>query len=153
MRFADGFLSVKDTIKHHQEVLRRRRAVQIGKLGRTLSSARAALVNKQCEMGVRTYLFLVQKLKNQYQVYRGRIVNVTYELPQDEKPLIPDYYDELNITSQVSVWIKLSSLMNSSMHDLAKYRIASSKKSVRNAIRSSMAAMFIIEEAVCIDDW
>ncbi|MHC4176893.1 MAG: hypothetical protein ACYSWU_05270 [Planctomycetota bacterium] len=148
MRFADGFLSAQDTIDRHKEVLAEHGVVRIGKLGKTLGRAHVDRVNRQCEERVRTYLFLAQKVGRQYEVYRGKIVNIGYSLPRGEKNLVPKYYDALKITEQVSVWMKLSTLVKAKPHEFRDYRIASSKKPVLNALWGSMAAIFVIEEGI-----
>lgn len=151
MRFADGFLSAEDTIKRHMEVLNEHGVVCIGKLGKALGPKPVERINSQCEKGVRSYLFLAQKKRQEYEVHRGRIVGISYSLPHRERKLVPQYYDELAITGQVTVWIKLSSLVKDK-GELRHYRIASSKKSTLNALRASMAAIFVIEKGVAITD-
>lgn len=151
MRFADGFLSAEDTIARHLEVIERHGAVWIGKLGKALGDNWIAIANEQCRRGEATYLLLVQKSGSSYEAHRGRVLEITKQLPSDGAKLVPKYYHENSITRQVSFWVKLASLVKVKQGGLMEYRIASSGRPLPSTLRKSMAALFVVKEGRGID--
>ena len=151
MRFADGFLSAEDTIAEHRAVIAKHGCALIGKLGKTLGEDHITQLRKQCQEGTPTYLFLVQKVGREYEVHCANVLDVSRNLPVKEKSLVPKYYDRLGISSQIALWFKVSRISRFKTGGLSDYRIASSKKRVSQALRGSMAGLFIIEEGIAMD--
>jgi hypothetical protein len=83
MRFADGFLSARDTIAEHKAVIARRGCVRVGKLGKTLAEYRIRRLTRQCQEDTPTYLFLVQKVGQEYEIHRANMLDVSRCLPDD----------------------------------------------------------------------
>lgn len=142
MRFADSVLQVKDTIKEHHDIIEKHEAVWIGKLGKPLGPDSIKAVNRQVEADYTTYLFLVQKVRGEYAVYRGKVMAVAKELPEKERKLVPSYYRD----KKLSFWTKLSSIEPVSPRVLNNYHIASSSRPVLGTLKRSMAGMFVLNE-------
>src|SRR3989442_11376911 len=92
VRYSDKFMSVSSTIEKHNELITRRGAVWFGKVGKPLAQRRIDQFHKQIEQGNKTYLYLIQKSKNIYEVYQCDVVQMARSVPEHEEDLVPDYY-------------------------------------------------------------
>lgn len=144
MRFSNEMSRVKDVIEAHRAVIDEHKAVWLGKMGKPLGMPKVDKLNAQSKSGVPTYVFMVQRVKGVYQVYRGTVLEVARRRP--ERALVPPYYLKDNIVQYVSLWIKLSQLEKVNLDELSNYRIASSGMAVPATLTRSMAALFFIKE-------
>lgn len=118
----------------------------MGKLGRPLGRDNIATINRQCSEQKSTYLYLVQRVGNQFSAYCGTILQVSYTLPKNEKHLVPDYYDERQILKMVGFWIKISGIKTLKADRFNKLYIASSRMPVQETLKHSMAALFVVRQ-------
>ena len=151
MRFADGFRSTEDTIERHREVIEKKGAVWVGKLGRPVGTKITGPITTQVDDGEPSYLFLVQRVGTQYDAFRGRIVSVAREVPEGEEGLVPKYYKDSGFLDEVTFWVKISSLAKVKAGGLSEYRVASSGRPLLSTLRSSMAPAFAIKYGRGVD--
>ena len=82
LRFSDAFLREGNTIPLHQHVLKERAAVWYGKTGKPLARRHVMRINAECEAGVPTFLYLVQRVRGNYEVYRGVVEAMSRRLSE-----------------------------------------------------------------------
>ena len=133
---------IDDAIPRHQRLIDKHGEVWFGKMGKTLGRPHVANINAQCAQGIPTYTYLVERTKSGYQVYRGRIVQVSREHPEDAEK-IPGYYSSAGIMRYIKLWIRLSDMRLVNSEVLGRLRIATSGFTVADTLQASMAAMFI----------
>jgi len=142
MRFADSMMSIDDTIVEHQAIIKSRGAVWIGKIGKTLAELHIEKINMQCKQREKAYLFLVQKMESQYNIYRGDVMQMARTLPSNETAMVPKYFRNTG----ASFWTKLSKLSPVQKITMGDYHIASSHRPILGTLKRSMAALFVIGE-------
>ena len=145
MRYSDKLTAVEDTIAAHQDVAKRKGAVWLGKMGKTLSWQHINTLNEQCQDGVPTYVFLVQKHRHDYEVYQGNVIEVSRVCPEDRR-LIPPYYEEQGIIRYIRLWQKLTAIRKLDAAALKRLHIASSGSSAAETLPHSMAALFLVRQ-------
>jgi hypothetical protein len=144
MRYSDKFSD--DTIAAHLDVIERKGSVWLGKMGKTLARHHVKTLNEQCGKKIPTYVFLVQKSRGGYEVYRGSLAEVSRTFPENQK-LIPSYYDRQKITSYIRLWQRLTDIKKMDSAVLKRLHIATSGSSAADTIRQSMAALFIVHQS------
>ena len=146
MRFSDKLGAIEDTVEAHSIMIKKHGAVWFGKMGKTLSRQNIERLNKQCEQGTPTHLYLVQKTANRYEIYRGVILAVRRETPIKDRKIIPPYYEKNRLSLYMNLWVKLSGLDRIELTSLSSLYIATSGFAAPETLRASMAAIFIIKE-------
>jgi hypothetical protein len=144
MRFSDRMGFTQNTIAAHREVIQKRGATWLGKMGKTLGLGKVARINRQCRDRVPTFIYLVQKAPGGYQVYCGKISEVRRKLPPGGRRLVPEYYEANGLEKFMRLWIKLSSLHQVSSFEIADYVISSSGMPTLSTLGRSMAALFVV---------
>jgi hypothetical protein len=146
LRFSDTLLKEGDTIGEHNQVVSREGAVWFGKMGSPVSQHHIDLFNKQVEDGIPTYVYLVKGNRRKSIAYRCRLIAAARSLPENEKHLMPSYYNDLDLTKYMKFWVKLSDLIPISFDDLSKMRVASSVLPIRETlIKSATGHFFLVE--------
>jgi hypothetical protein len=145
MKYSDKLTAVEDTIAAHQEVAKRKGAVWLGKMGKSLARRHVDTLNEQCKDGVPTYVFLVQKHRDGYEVYQGNVIEVRRVSPEDRQ-LIPPYYEKQGIIRYVRLWQKLTAIRKLDAAALKRLYIASSGSSAADTLPRSMAALFLVHQ-------
>lgn len=149
LRFSDELYRTGGVIDKHRAVIETEGAVWWGKLGRAVSRQRLENLEAQLERGVPTFVYLVQgkrtRLGTQYVACRGDAIAFSSALPPGEESLVPPYYDELELKRYIGTWIKLTDIADCPADVLQSYVISSSRAPASESIRTSMAAMFLIE--------
>ena len=146
IKYSDTLTSIDDTVKEHRDLLREVGCVWFGKLGAPLGKTNIDKLNEQIASGNVTYVFLVQKRGDDYRVSRGTVKEVSSNLPNGEEANVPNYYKKQGILNQVTLWVKLSRLVNVGEKGLSKYHIASSGKKARKSIMKSISSLFLLAD-------
>jgi hypothetical protein len=120
-------------------------------VGKTLGEKWIARANQQVGEDEPTFLFLVQKVGKTYEAHKCKILQVERNLPVSEIKKVPKYYKESEIFGQVTLWIKLGSLVKLNQGALLEYRVASSGRPLLSSLRNSMAALFVVKEGRGVD--
>ena len=145
MRYVDKYGI--ETVPVHEEVVSKKGAVLVGKVGKPIAIPTIQMLNEQVESGIPTYLFLISKTApGEYLCHQGTIECISSELPSKEKHLIPDYYRENRITPFVTLWIKISTLAATRKTGLSKLTIASNGKNLLSTLPKSMIGLFLVRQ-------
>lgn len=146
VRFADS-VSHRDTVTEHRLVLAEHDRVWFGKVGRPLGAPHIARLNSQCEDGIVTYMYLVQKKQGTYECFRAIIERAARGKPGvKEKDLIPQYYQEAGILRHIKLWVRIRALEGMEAVSLRNLRVASSGASAADTLGKSMAGLFLVKE-------
>lgn len=146
VRYADRLHSVGNTILRHEEVIDRQGAVWFGKFGRPLAAVHISKLGAQIREDLATYVYFVERRGGGYRVHQGALLALGRELPPAEAILVPDYYTELNLHRHVGLWAKFSQITAVDESELDRWLVQSSGSRVRDVLRSSMAAMFVVSD-------
>ncbi len=144
MRFSDKLGAIDDTVAAHKKVIDKKGAVWFGKMGKTLARRHIVRINSQCEDGIPTHLFLVQSSKRRYEVYLGELLEVARRLPLGQRELIPSYYEANHIIKYMTLWSKVADLRPLDSPSLSKIYVAATGSRISEALRTSMAGLFIV---------
>lgn len=145
LRFSDNLYKV-NTISEHKELIEDQGAVWFGKIGIPIAEFRIALLKKQIEQKIPTYLILVQNKSGKYQIHRGNIVDITRSCPQKEAELIPNYYTTHKLSRLMNSWIKISNLDELDANYLASIKGIESVDDMLTTLKTSNAGMFYVKE-------
>jgi hypothetical protein len=145
MRYSDKVTGIEDTIVAHEDIAKRKGAVWLGKMGKTLARKHVDTLNDQCSKKIPTYVFLVQKRRGGYEVYQGNVTEVSRSFP-DERQLIPSYYDKQRITSYIRLWQKVTMIRKVDSTILKRIYIATSGSPASETLQHSMAALFLVHQ-------
>jgi len=143
MRFSDK-LSPVETIPAHQEVIATMGAVWLAKAGKPMAQSKIDAINRQAEQGVETTLYLVQRVANDYELYRGTIISAARRLPKAESNLVPAYYADSHLLANAELWIKLSALQQAPSGEIDNLVLLNTASRARESLRLSTAALFFV---------
>lgn len=146
IRFSDRIVKIDDTISEHLAVLERYQAVWFGKLGKPVGRPHQAAINRQLDVGIPTYIYLVQNVSGRYKFYRGTIAMIALEFPEDEMELVPEYYSEAFDLENVRFWAKLVKLTSVGKDEIVGLSSISSIAPIISTLQSSMAGFFVVRE-------
>jgi hypothetical protein len=146
MRYTEKFLGVADTVAEHERILRRRGAVALGKFGRPLGAPWVERLNRQISAGFSTSLFLVKRIDDGYAVHKLNVKRVTRKPDEKINRLFPSYYAEQSVLARMSMWFVCDAVVAVKPNVLDALHIASSGYSVRRAIHTSMAGLFVVRD-------
>ena len=144
MRFSDRLMPTGDTVRAHQEVIAKRGAVWIAKAGKPLGRESLGAICNQASSRAPSFLYLVQREENSYQLYKGKILELSRSLPKDAKALVPSYYQHSFFLRKVGFWTKLSELREAPPKELDKLFVARTGTPAIVALKRSMAGVFVI---------
>jgi len=146
IRFSDRLLENRGTIEEHQNVIEKEGAVWFGKMGQPVSYNVIEKLNQQVEKNIKTYIYLVKGNRRTPSAFLSELIIASREFPQNEKELIPAYYQELEIIQFIKVWVKIRCLHEIGSGDLNKMRVASSVYPLTETLIKSSTGHFIIKE-------
>ena len=147
IRFSNSLLKTGDTIDEHNKVVEQKGAVWFGKMGSTVSQKHIDVLNEQIEKGVPTYLYLVKGNRRKSTFYKAELIYASKSLPDEEKDLVPTYYQELDIPRFVKFWAKIGTITPADPADLRQLKVASSVFPISETLAKSSSGHFIICEA------
>jgi len=93
VRFSDNLFDVGDVVEKHNKSVAAHGAVWFGKLSQTISQTRIDQMNKQIEMKVSTFLYLVKGNRRKSTPYKTDLYFLSKK-QQEENLLIPIYCKE-----------------------------------------------------------
>lgn len=146
IRYSDSLHSVGNTMERHLDIVQKHGSVWMGKFGKTLGWPKIKILTSQISGGKPTYVYMVQRKIKSYILYKGSITNISREYPENEQQLIPPYYEEMEITPHIHLWLKLVSLEERPKDELNAISIVTSNRSAMSAITTSMAGLFIVKD-------
>lgn len=144
VRFSDMLLPSGDTIESHQKVISKKGAVWFGKAGKPLARNHIERINRQCSDHIVTFLYLVQRVAGQYELYKGTVLTMSRALPEGEEEFVPPYYKNLYLLRDVRYWTKLSKLAKAPQGELEKLLLVNSGMPARLSLYQSMAGLFLV---------
>jgi hypothetical protein len=144
LRFSDAFLREGNTIPLHQSVLKERGAVWYGKTGKPLARRHVTRINAQCEAGVPTFLYLVQRVGGNYELHKGVVEAMSRDYPKLESSLVPEYYAQQEFLRGIRLWTKLRKLSRAPGEELPKLVLLNTGMPARLSLLHSMAGLFIV---------
>jgi hypothetical protein len=147
MRFSGKLYDVGDVVAHHLHVIQREGRVWLGKLGARPGLRTAQQLNEQVAGGVETFLYLVQSARGSSEVFRCRILRVSFELPHEQNTLVPSYYDEKQLRGLVSFWFESDAIEQVDASELDRLIVMSSGHPARWSLRRSMSGFFVVRMA------
>jgi hypothetical protein len=140
---------VGDVVAEHNVLVKKHGAVWFGKLGNPLSPARVELLNKQIELKIPTFLYLVKGNRKKSTAYRADLLSVTRDYPKD-KALIPAYYKKKKLTDFMKVWMKIGKIEPIEMEEMSKLKAISSIYPIAETLVKSSSGYFLVHESQSI---
>lgn len=142
LRFNNSGLAkyTQDPIQEHKLILNKNGTVGFGKIGKPLSDTTFTQIEFQISQKLPAYLFLLtKKTKHRdYSCFRCKIASIK----KNKAALTaPSYYEY--IKNDFGTWFELSTIEEYNHSALSDLYLASSGKSVMDALRS-MSSMFVI---------
>lgn len=146
MRYSEQFLGVEDTVAEHAKVIKKRGSVAVGKFGRPLANKWVERLNRQIAAGFKTSLYLVKKAADVYVTHQLNVVLVTRDIDLKLEKTMPAYYLDRSVRARMTMWFLCDSVSGTGPRLLDSLHVASSGYSVRRAIHTSMAGMFVVRD-------
>ncbi len=144
IRFSYAKVSPKVAIDFHQKVVSEFGSVWLAKLGRPMGGAENIVsLNEQCSNGKQTDLFLAAKQDSGYLLFRGVIMVVATDVPENEKHLVPDYYTD-DIRQNATFLAKVSHFELRDTFALAQMHVACSWQTVSEMFSRTRTAMILV---------
>jgi hypothetical protein len=142
LRYTDKYEDI-DTIREHAAIAKEQGAVWIGKIGRGIGSGTVKKFREQCST-TETKLYMVRRVKSEYECYESKLLDIAEDLPSKEKSLIPQYYKDNNVTNFVTLWLKVDGfkLLDSKK---VKALVVPSGLNLTDALQKSPASIFFLE--------
>lgn len=149
VRFSDTMFSVGDVVAEHNAVVSKYGAVWFGKLGNPLSQSRVALLSKQIEHSIPTFLFLVKGNRRKSTAFRSNLLLVSREFPK-ERNLIPPYYEEKMLIEFMKVWMKIGKIDTIEISDMRSLKAINSIFPIAETLIRSSSGYFLVHESKSI---
>lgn len=128
-----------DVIEAHNEVLRSKKVVALGKFGKPFSRAGRKVVQRQLDEGVQTFLYLVFKSKGQFLACRAPIQSLHPDRPDsDLRAPFPDYY-----VKKPSYWFVLSGELVKA--DLGQLVLTSNSRPLLDVVAETRTPLMIVQ--------
>jgi hypothetical protein len=144
LRFSDALLREGNTIPLHQQVIKERAAVWYGKTGKPLARGHVARINAQCEAGIPTFLYLVQRVRGNYELHKGVVEAMSRDYPKHESSFVPEYYAQEEFLRKIRLWTRLRKLSRAPEDELRKLVLLNTGMPARLSLLHSMAGLFIV---------
>lgn len=148
IRFSDNLFKVGDVIYMHNEVINRQGAVWFGKLGTPIAQRHIDKINFQCKDGIPSFLFLVKGNRRKSTFFKAGVLFLSLDFPSEEQQLIPQYYFNKKITSQIKFWAKLSDISPLEPGELKMQKVAGSVLEINETLFRSSSGHFIVQERI-----
>ena len=145
IRFSDSMFDVGDVVSIHNGLVEKHGSVWFGKLGQTISQKRVDLINKQIELGIETFLYLVKGNRKKSTAYQAKIISVKKSLP-DQNHLIPEYYSTKAIQKYMKVYIRVGMIHEIRLSEMENLKAISSIFSITETIEKSSSGYFLVHE-------
>ena len=118
-----------------------------GKTGKPLARRHVMRINAQCEAGVPTFLYLVQRVRKLRSVQgSGRAMSRDY--PKLESRFVPEYYAQEEFLKGIRLWTKLKQTFAGSRRRVAETRLSEHRhaRTLVLCFTDSMAGLFIVKK-------
>ncbi|HNB23414.1 MAG TPA: hypothetical protein PKZ32_13385 [Candidatus Melainabacteria bacterium] len=142
LRYADKDVN---TIAEHQSVASQKGSVWFGKLGKALGKQQIERLNRQCEEGTTTFVYLVLSAGKKSVVHRAKLLELKEVLSKGESELVPAYYRTTGIMQYVKLWIRLSGLTEVDRKSMERLEVAATGSDLLEAIGRSSSGQFIVK--------
>mgnify|MGYP001184702573 CR=1 FL=1 len=146
IRFSNRLLEERETIEEHQKVIEKEGAVWFGKMGQPISQNAIDKLNKQVEDNIPTFIYLVKGNRRQPTAFISDLIIASKTIPEDEKNLIPSYYQELEIIRFIKFWAKIKNVHQIDNSELNKISVASSVYPLQETLYKSSSGHFYVQE-------
>jgi len=144
IRYSDSLVGGIDTIGIHRQEIERNGAVWFAKIGAGVGLRRIDSLNQQALSGNPGYVYLVQKVSGKYVLSRGTVLHAQREFPEEERHLVPLYYEGSGVSRRASTWFKISELLDVSSRECSELVVASTGRAIGPTLQASMASMFYV---------
>ncbi|MFC2083371.1 hypothetical protein ACFLSG_05000 [Candidatus Bipolaricaulota bacterium] len=144
VRYADSLFGGIDTVGLHKRVVELEGAVWFAKVGAPIGLGRLGRLNSQVLAGKPSYVYLVQRQERRYAWARGTLIVAQREFPENEKEMVPPYYEHSGVLRQAATWFKFSDLAKVDGDRCSDLVVASSSRPIHHALHGSMASMFFV---------
>lgn len=125
------------TIAAHADMVAKRGAAMLGKIGRGISTEAGDKLNQQIKLGIKTFLFLTTRegWNGPFVTYRCLLKGVHETLDADKTSLIPWYYahERLNIKT----WFEIVSMERLTLQEMNRIFVLSSGREIMAVVNTS----------------
>lgn len=142
VRVAVSTTNVERIARLHNDVAAKHGSVWFGILGRAPSMLRCAAFGEQIKTGVSTYLYLLQRSKNEFVGFRAAILRISPSPPNDGAA--PSYYEEQDITKKAILWVNVRAFKAFESTLLHSLRVESTQRPLEEALSRGMASVLIV---------
>ncbi|MEI7849016.1 MAG: hypothetical protein WCK35_24675 [Chloroflexota bacterium] len=149
IRFSDSMFDVGNVVSIHNEIVSQFGSVWFGKLGQTISQARADLLNQQIEKNIPTWVYLVKGNRKKSTPFRAALKRIEKTIPT-EKAFIPAYYFEKDLTQFMKVWIKIGGIEPLDISEMEKLKAINSIFPITETLALSSSGYFLVHESSSI---
>jgi hypothetical protein len=146
IRLAPKLGQAPHIVEQHLKVLRKEDAVWLGRIGRPMGEATIQALNMQIGRGDDTRLYLTQKYNGSRVLYVCKLEKLSGTAPSLSPPnvsCLPDFYTT-NIISQITLWLKISSIEQATPDQLALMHVASSGQTVSEMLERTRTACIVV---------
>jgi hypothetical protein len=107
IRISDKMYGVENVVHHHYRIAFSQGGVWFGKPFAGIAKSVEANLNEQIKKNIPTALYIFDKDPANKVVYEAELLAVSLRSPK-EKELIPSFYKDLKILSQMKAWFKVA---------------------------------------------
>lgn len=141
IRYGEQLAPQEGTIKAHQDVIKQKGYVWLGKFGKKVGDNMFQIVKKQIDSREPAYLFLVKYVGGHYIVHAGFLTDVSFKPSEPE--FVPSYYSKkLHLASS---WFKINKIVRLDAEVLKNLPGKSSSFPIIESLRSSMAGLLYVK--------
>lgn len=125
------------TIQAHADMIAKKGAAVLGKMGEAVGPATSELLNQQIQRGVKTYLFLTirEGWNGPYVTYRCSLRHIYDSLVAGKNTLVPTYYGW--DTGNIKTWFEITSIERLTREQMNKLFVVSSGREIMSVVSSS----------------
>ena len=91
-----------------------------------------------------SYFYLVQKKNGEFRAFCSDVTAVERDLPRSAQALVPRYYADTGMASEMKSWLQLSGFKALRGTELDKLYVDSSGMPVRRALDRSMMSLAVV---------
>jgi hypothetical protein len=136
--------SVHDVVAAHRAVIKARGYVWFGMWKLRIAADRLERLKHQCEENTPTYLYLVQRSSNGFNVYRGIVTEVSTALPSNSRESVPKYYLDRKMLSEMGSWLKLSDFQTATNAEFERLHVPTTDSVVPDLLKRSQVAFALV---------
>ena len=125
------------TIQAHADMIGRKGAALLGKMGEAVGPATCDLLKQQIQSGVKTYLFLTLRegWNGPFVTYRCSLRYIYDSLIAGKNTLVPTYYGW--DTGNIKTWFEITSIDRLSREQMNRLFVVSSGREIMSVVSSS----------------